>query len=87
LPLLAGINVGAVSPEDVVCAELSAWSRLDVDEIVSYFAPDAVWDNVPLGAVSGHDEIRKLVEDYVNHMTHGDIEIVNLAVADIVVSD
>ncbi|MDT5348604.1 MAG: limonene,2-epoxide hydrolase [Mycobacterium sp.] len=70
-----------MNPEDVVRAELSAWSRLDVDEIVSYFAAEAVWDNVPLGAVSGHDEIRKLVKDYVDRMTHGDIEIVNLAAA------
>jgi limonene-1,2-epoxide hydrolase len=70
-----------VNPEEVVRAELSAWSRLHVDEIVSYFAADAVWDNVPLGAVSGHDEIRKLVKDYVDRMTHGDIEIVNLAAA------
>ena len=70
-----------MTAEEVVRAELSAWSRLDVDEIVSYFAADAVWDNVPLGAVSGHDEIRKAVQGYVDRMTHGDIEILNLAVA------
>jgi limonene-1,2-epoxide hydrolase len=70
-----------VSPEEVVRAELDAWSRLDVDEIVSYFAPDAVWDNVLLGAVSGHGEIRKAVQEYVDRTTHGDIEILNLAVA------
>ena len=74
-----------MSPEEVVRAELGAWSRLDVDEIVSYFAADAVWDNVPLGAVSGHDEIRKAVQGYVDRTTHGNIEILNLAVADNVV--
>ena len=70
-----------MSPEEVVRAELSAWSRLDVDEIVSYFAADAVWDNVPLGAVSGQEEIRKAVRGYVDRTTHGDIEILNLAIA------
>ena len=70
-----------MSPEEVVRAELDAWSRLNVDEIVSYFAADAVWDNVPLGAVSGHDEIRKAVQGYVDRTTYGDIEILNLAVA------
>jgi limonene-1,2-epoxide hydrolase len=70
-----------VGPEEVVRAELSAWSRLDVDEIVSYFAGDAVWDNVPLGAVSGHDEIRRAVKGYVDRTTFGEIEILNLAVA------
>jgi limonene-1,2-epoxide hydrolase len=70
-----------VSPEEVVRAELSTWSRLDVDEIVSYFAPDAVWDNVPLGAVSGEEDIRRAVKGYVDRTTYGDIEILNLAVA------
>jgi limonene-1,2-epoxide hydrolase len=70
-----------MGPEEVVRAELGAWSRLNVDEIVSYFAADAVWDNVPLGAVSGHDEIRKAVQGYVDRTTQGDIEILNLAVA------
>ena len=70
-----------MAPEDVVRAELDAWSRLDVDEIVSHFAADAIWDNVPLGAVSGHDEIRKAVQGYVGRTTQGEIEILNLAVA------
>ena len=74
-----------MSPEEVVRAELGAWSRLNVDEIVGYFAADAVWDNVPLGAVYGHDEIRKAVQGYVDRTTHGEIEILNLAVADNVV--
>ena len=70
-----------MGPEEVVRAELGAWSRLNIDEIVSHFAADAVWDNVPLGAVSGHHEIRKAVQGYVERTTQGDIEILNLAVA------
>jgi limonene-1,2-epoxide hydrolase len=70
-----------MNPEEVVRAELDAWSRLDPDEIVGYFAADAVWDNVPLGVATGHQEIRRTVRGYVDRMTHGNIEIVNLAVA------
>jgi limonene-1,2-epoxide hydrolase len=44
-----------MSAEQVVRAELDTWSRLNVDEIVSHFAADAVWDNVPLGAVTGKE--------------------------------
>lgn len=77
-----------MSPEEVVRAELSAWCRLNVDEIVSHFADDAVWDNVPLGAVSGRDEIRSAVQGYVDRTTYGDIEILNLAVAgDVVLTE
>ena len=70
----------AVTPEQVVRAELDAWSRLDVDEISSWFADDAVWDNVPFGPVRGIAEIRKSVEGYVSRTTSQRIEILNLAV-------
>jgi limonene-1,2-epoxide hydrolase len=69
-----------MKPEEVVRAELAAWDHLDVDEIMSHFAADAVWDNVPIRAVSGHDEIRKEVEGFLGSMTSFDAEILNLAV-------
>jgi limonene-1,2-epoxide hydrolase len=46
----------ALTPEEVVRAELAAWDRLDVGAIMSFFTRDAVWDNVPFGAVTGYDE-------------------------------
>jgi limonene-1,2-epoxide hydrolase len=68
-----------VSPEEVVRAELAAWHRLDVDEIVSFFADDAVWDNVPIGAVKGIEAIRQAVADYVGRMSSGSLDVINLA--------
>lgn len=70
-----------MTPEEVVRAELDAWSRLDVDEIMSYFTADAVWDNVPFGPVSSSSAIRKAVEGFVSRTTSQQIEILNLAVA------
>lgn len=64
-------------PEDVVRAELDAWRGLDVDEIVSHFQPDAVWDNVALGVHHGHDEIREAVEGYVQRMESAEMELLN----------
>jgi limonene-1,2-epoxide hydrolase len=69
-----------VTPEEVVRAVLHAWSRLDVDELATYFTADAVWDNVPIGVVSGQDEIREAIAEYVSRATSADIEILNLAV-------
>jgi limonene-1,2-epoxide hydrolase len=71
----------AMTPEEVVRAELAAWDHLDVDEIMSHFALDAVWENVPVRAVSGYDEIRKEVKKWLSPMTSFDAEILNLAVA------
>lgn len=70
-----------MTPEDVVRGELGAWRRLDIDEIMSYFAIDAVWDNVPIEAVRGFEAIRRAVERYVKRTTSGHIEILNLATA------
>ena len=71
----------AMTPEEVVRAELAAWGRLDIEEIMSYFTSDAVWDNVPLGPASGYDQIRKLSEEFLARTKSFDAEILNLAAA------
>lgn len=70
-----------MNPEDVVRAELSAWRSRDVDEVVGHFSVDAVWENVPLGVVTGHNEIRALAKQYLGRITQFECEIVNLATA------
>jgi limonene-1,2-epoxide hydrolase len=70
-----------VNPEDVVRAELEAWGRLDVEEIISHFTPDAVYENVPIGAATGLDEIRTTVERIVKDMTFFDAETLHIALA------
>jgi hypothetical protein len=59
---VTGLGGDAVSPEETVRAELSAWGRLDVDEIMSHASADAVWDNVAIRAFRGYDEIREAVQ-------------------------
>ena len=70
-----------MSPEDVVLAELTAWSGGDAEEIASYFASDAIWENVPIGIVHGREEIRTSIEGYLAHITEMNIEILNIAIA------
>ena len=67
-----------MSAEEIVRGELSAWSSLDADEIMTYFAPDAIWDDPSHGPISGYEEIRKAVEGFVSRMTQADLEIRNL---------
>ena len=74
----------AVTPEQVVRAELNAWDRLDVNDIMSYFTADAVFDG-GYGPISGNDQIRKAVEGFIAQLTFFDGEILSLAVADTVV--
>jgi limonene-1,2-epoxide hydrolase len=55
----------AVNCEKVVSDVLAGWTRLNVDEIMSHFAEDAVWDNVPMQPAKGRDAIRKLTEGFL----------------------
>ena len=67
-----------MSAEEIVRAELGAWSSLDVDQIMTHIARGAVLDNPSHGPISGYDEIRNTVEGAVSHTTHADMEILNL---------
>ncbi len=53
----------AVNCEKVVSDLFAARTRLDLDGIMSYFAEDGVWDNVPMSPAKGRAAIRE--------MTHG----------------
>lgn len=53
----------AANCEKVVGDLLAAWTRLNLDEVMSLFAEDAVWDNVPMSPAKGKQAIRE--------MTHG----------------
>ena len=43
---------------------VAAWSRNDVNEIMSYFAPDALYHNIPVDPVKGADAIRKAISGF-----------------------
>ncbi len=74
-----------MTPEEVVRSLLAAWNEMDADDIMRHFAPDAVYENVPIRAVSGYDEIRDEVERFLKPMTSFEAEVRNLAVAGSVV--
>jgi limonene-1,2-epoxide hydrolase len=51
---------------------VAAWSRNDLDEIMGYFAPDAVYHNIPVDAVKGTDAIRKAIAAYSTTATEAE---------------
>ena len=71
-----------MTSEEVVRAELEAWSSLDIDQIMAHFADDATF--LPSSAhptYSGVEAIRRVNEGFLKILTKCDVEIVNLAVA------
>ena len=52
-------------PETVVREFCAAWSRRNIDELLGYFADDAVYHNMPLAPVTGKDGIREILNLFV----------------------
>jgi limonene-1,2-epoxide hydrolase len=52
-------------PETLIRDFCAAWERRDVDALLAYFAPDAVYHNMPLEPVRGHAAIRDVLNVFV----------------------
>lgn len=55
----------AVNCEKVVNDLFDAWTRLDLEGIMSHFAEDAVWDNVPMSPAKGKAAIREMTNGFL----------------------
>lgn len=69
-----------MSAEEIIRAELAAWARNDVDEMMSHFADDLILYIGPYPPVAGRNAIRKTMNAYFSRGTCVDLKIVNLAV-------
>jgi len=65
--------------ERVVLDFLGAWRRGDIEELMSFFAPDAIYHNIPVPPVCGAAAIREAFLGFAKLMDS--IEIENLHVA------
>lgn len=74
---------------DLVRRFCAAWARVDVDELVEFFAEDAVYHNMPIQPVQGKDAIRGVFEMFIAPFLEGaEWEIVNIAGAgDVVLTE
>src|SRR5688500_16513412 len=69
----------AESPEAVVRSFCEAWSRRDVDDLLSFFTDDAVYHNIPIDPVKGKEQIRSVLEMFVPPAQAITFEILNIA--------
>ncbi len=67
---------------------ITAWSRLDVEELVAFFTPDGVYHNMPMRPVAGHENLRGFIAGFLKGWTSTDWEVLNLiGRADIVMAE
>lgn len=64
--------------ETVVQNFVAAWSRLDVEELVSFFAEDGTYHNMMAKPVSGRENLRKFIGGFLKGWTETQWEIINI---------
>lgn len=68
-----------MDPESVVRRFCDAFARLDVDELLDFFAEDAVYHNMPIAPVRGKQAIAATLRQFVD--PHGEAQFEVRAIA------
>jgi limonene-1,2-epoxide hydrolase len=67
---------------DVVRRFCAAWSDGDLDTIMSFFADDAVYHNIPVDPVTGTDAIRATIAGFTGGVDSIEFRVRHLVAAD-----
>lgn len=57
---------------------IAAWSRLDVEELLGYFAPDGTYHNMPIAPISGHEALRPFITGFISGWAETSWEVLHL---------
>lgn len=64
--------------EQIIRDFITAWSRLDPEEIASYFTDDGIYHNMPTEPVVGRTNVQAFIAGFAKDWTETDWEILNL---------
>lgn len=70
------------SQSQLVRSLIDAFNANDLDRIMSHFADDAVYHNIPVAPVAGQKAIREVVQGFMGMATRVDWQLRNLAQTD-----
>ena len=74
--------------EQIIREFIGAWSRLDPEELASYFTEDGVYHNMPSGPVGGQENVQKMIAGFIRSWTETTWDILNwLSSGDIVIAE
>ncbi len=72
----------------IITVFIEAWSRLDPDELASYFTEDGCYHNMPVGPVAGRDAVRQMIAGFTADWTETTWDILNIVGAgDVVIAE
>ncbi len=67
-----------IENETIVRNFITAWSRLDVDELVGFFTEDGTYHNMMARPVSGRENLRKFISGFLKGWTATEWDILNI---------
>src|SRR3954464_9682232 len=67
------------TPTQVVTDFCAAWEKLDVEEILGYFTPDAVYHNIPVDPCVGVEAIRAMMQMFTTGVERIEFRVRNIA--------
>jgi limonene-1,2-epoxide hydrolase len=74
--------------EKIIRDFIAAWSRLDPDELVGFFAPDGVYHNMPMQPVAGRDHLKAFIAGFIREWQSTDWDLLNLvSKGDVVIAE
>ena len=71
--------------EQTIRSFIEAWSRLDPEELASYFAEEGVYHNMPAGPVSGRANVENFIRGFSASWTETTWDLLNIVSSENVV--
>ena len=69
------------SNTDIIRECVDAWSSLDADRLASYFTEDGCYYNIPVQPVSGRENVRDFIKNFLSTWTDTQWDILQIAEA------
>ena len=66
--------------EQIIRNFVSAWSRLNIEELTDFFTEDGIYHNMMLDPVQGRDNIREFIKGFAGNWADPAWELLNIAV-------
>jgi limonene-1,2-epoxide hydrolase len=63
--------------EQIVLRFCNAFTRMDANELIEYFTPDAIYHNIPLPALRGRTEIYESLQGLPQRFKSLEVEVLN----------
>jgi limonene-1,2-epoxide hydrolase len=77
-----------IDNEKIIREFIEAWSRLDPEELSSYFSEDGVYHNMPTGPVAGRENVKKMIAGFIAAWTETQWDVVHLVSSgDVVIAE